>query len=48
MDGRAFALKASIHEDFNILWKALVNVDVDAGSITIQNSVAGEQCGLGI
>jgi protein transport protein DSL1/ZW10 len=43
LDDRAFALRASIHENFNALWDALVHVDLDTGCITINNELEGER-----
>jgi protein transport protein DSL1/ZW10 len=43
LDDRAFDLRASIHEDFNAVWDALVHVEVDTGCITIDNELEGER-----
>ncbi len=43
LDDRAFALRASIHENFNAVWGALVHADVDTGSITINNELEGKK-----
>jgi hypothetical protein len=44
LDDRAHALRVSIQEDFNAGWVALVRVDPDSGSITINNGIEGERC----
>lgn len=41
LNGRAFSLRASIHEDFSAIWDALVNIDVDNGTLTIRNNLEG-------
>lgn len=43
LDDRAFDLRASIHENFNAVWDALVHVEVDTGCITINNELEGER-----
>ncbi|KAG6231237.1 hypothetical protein E4U34_005824 [Claviceps purpurea] len=39
LDHRAFALKASIHEVFTLLWKELVHFNVEDGKVTIRASL---------
>ncbi|KAG6041598.1 hypothetical protein E4U41_003335 [Claviceps citrina] len=39
LDHRAFALKSSIHQVFNQLWKELVHFNVDHGKVTIRESI---------
>ena len=43
LDGRAFALRASIHENFSAVWNSLVNIDAESGIITIQKDAQGKK-----
>ncbi|KAG6018198.1 hypothetical protein E4U43_007164 [Claviceps pusilla] len=39
LDHRAFALKSSIHDVFDHIWKELIHFDVDGGKVTILESL---------
>jgi len=41
LDIRSFELKSDVHEVFDHVWKALVNVDIDNGSIAIYDNREG-------
>jgi centromere/kinetochore protein ZW10 len=43
LDDRAFALRASVYENFNAVWGALVHIDADTASITVNNELEGER-----
>jgi hypothetical protein len=43
LDDRAFALRASIYENFNAVWGALVHIDADTASLTVNNELEGER-----
>ncbi|KAF7558063.1 hypothetical protein G7046_g5889 [Stylonectria norvegica] len=46
LDLRSFELKSGVHDVFDHVWKALVHVDIEAGSIAIHEEVNGEQMNL--
>lgn len=42
LDDRAFALRASIHEDFDHVWRSLVKIDEDASVIIVRKDFEGK------
>ncbi|UNI19654.1 ribosome bioproteinsis protein ytm1 [Purpureocillium takamizusanense] len=42
LDVRAFELKSDVHEVFDQVWKALVRVDVGAGTVAIYDKLEGD------
>lgn len=46
LDIRAFELKSKVHDVFDHVWKTLINVDIDARSISISQSQDGEAMSL--
>ncbi|CAM1507928.1 Fc.00g047760.m01.CDS01 [Cosmosporella sp. VM-42] len=43
---RSFELKSSVHEVFDHVWKSLVHVDIEAGSIAVYETIEDEQMTL--
>ncbi len=43
LDSRCFELRGLVHEQFSSLWKALVDVNLDEASITINKELPGNQ-----
>lgn len=41
LDVDAFELKSDVHEVFDNVWKALVRVDVDTGTVAIYDKLEG-------
>lgn len=42
LDIRAFELKSNVHEVFDRVWNALINVDVDVGRLSVSQTLEGE------
>lgn len=42
LSDRALELRQSIHEEFDIVWNALVNIDIADRTITIQDNQKGK------
>ncbi|KAL2068605.1 hypothetical protein VTL71DRAFT_14942 [Oculimacula yallundae] len=47
LDSRCFEIRASLHEQFNSLWKALINVDRESSTITFNPGIPGETTTIG-
>lgn len=41
LDLRSFELKSSVREVFDHVWKALVHVDIETGTIAVHNTIEG-------
>lgn len=48
LDSRCFELRVLIHEQFSTIWEALISVDREQSTITVNREVPGRYCALSV